>query len=116
MMALAGALAIGGSAAETRQAWAGDGFARYLMQQAREREQERLRDQARLRNQRRRREQSKRVIVAAPPTANRFRPGSAAGNILSVARPRTASAAAVPWIARASEAAELASPGGRCDC
>ncbi len=115
-MALASALAIGVSAAGTRQAWAGDGFARYLVQQARQQEQARLRDQARLRTQRRHREQPTRVVVAAPPTAIRAHPGPAAGNFLPVARPRTASTAPVPWIARAGEAAELVSPAERCGC
>jgi hypothetical protein len=115
-MALAGILAIGVSATETRRASAGDGFARYLLQQARQREQARLQEQTRLRNQRRDRGQSNRVVAAAPLASIRVRPGLAAGNILPVARPRTAPAAPATRIARANDEAERLSPAGRCHC
>src|SRR5262245_49101821 len=65
-MALAGILAIGVSATETRQAAAGDGFARLMVQQARHREQ------ARLRNQRRARGQTNRVVTPAPRPVPRY--------------------------------------------
>ena len=97
-MALAGILAVGVSATETRPASAGDGFARVLVQQARQREQ------TRLRNQRRDRGQPNRVVTAAPPTSIRVRPGLAAGNILPVARPRTAPAVPVTRIVTSAPA------------
>ena len=113
-MALAGILAIGVSATETGRASAGDGFARYLVDQARQREQARLKEQTRLRSQRRDRGQPNRVVTAVPRTSIRVRPGLAAGNILPMARPRTAPAAPAPWIARANGEAERLSPAGRC--
>ena len=109
-MALVGILAIGVSAAETRQTSAGDGFARYLVQQSR------LQEQARLRNLRRDRGQPNRVAAATPPTAIGIRPGQAAGKILSVERPHAAPAAPVPWMARANDEAERLSPVGRQSC
>jgi hypothetical protein len=58
VLALASILVIGGLAATSGPISAGDGFARYLQQQARDREQARAREQAHAREQARAREQA----------------------------------------------------------
>jgi hypothetical protein len=78
ILALASILAIGSSVAPSGPARAGDGFARYLRQQARVRDQARLLEQTRVRDQARLLEQGQaRNRSSAPKSAGvTSRPGT----------------------------------------
>jgi hypothetical protein len=88
LLALMTILVIGGLVATSGPASAGDGYARHLQQQARDREKARLHDQARLRDQARARQQApSRNRSSAPKSAGASKAGTAWRSI----RPGTAS-------------------------
>ena len=90
VLALASLLVVGGLAATSGPTSAGDGFARYQQQQARDREQARAREQTRAREQARARQQAA-LSKSWPSTPKSAGARPKASTVSRPARPGTTS-------------------------